>query len=341
MSKRIVICCDGTWNTRDQKSPTNVVRIHDAVLSTDADGRAQLPFYHQGVGTSGFWDRWLGGGFGLGLSHCVRDAYRFVVEHFEPGDELFFFGFSRGAYTARSTVGFIHNCGVLRPEYVDKVDDAYAIYRDRKNAELSPSGDEAKRFRKAYSHEPRIRFVGVWDTVGSLGIPLSGLRLINLVNRRWQFHDVELSRRVDAAFQALAIDERRGPFRPAVWTRHPEAGDQEIEQVWFTGVHSDVGGGYPDRELADISMAWMVERARACGLAIDYGAVAPDPFGTLHDSMTMWYRLVQQAERTLDATDPVQCLALTAYKRHERLAQDYSPENLVEYLRADGPVRDV
>src|SRR5262249_26159885 len=129
MSKKIVICCDGTWNTRDQKSPTNVVRIHDAVLPTDADGRAQVAFYHQGVGTNG-WDRLIGGAFGFGLSRCVRDAYRFVVEHFEPGDELYFFGFSRGAYTARSAVGFIHNCGILRPEYAGKVDEAYAVYRD-------------------------------------------------------------------------------------------------------------------------------------------------------------------------------------------------------------------
>ncbi|GLY64382.1 DUF2235 domain-containing protein [Amycolatopsis taiwanensis] len=339
MVKKIVICCDGTWNTPDQRAPTNVARIAEAVRPADAEGREQRTFYHRGVGTNG-WDRLIGGVFGFGLSRNVRDAYRFVVENYTPGDELFFFGFSRGAYTVRSVVGFIRNCGILRPEFADKVDEAYALYRNRKDR-TRPAAAEAKRFRSAYSQEAPIRFLGVWDTVGALGIPLSGLRLINLFNRRFQFHDTELSRNVEAAFQSLAIDERRRPFRPAVWRKHPLADGQQVEQMWFSGVHSDVGGGYPERELADIAMAWMVERARACGLALDVDTVAPDPFGKLHDSMSFLYRLLGPYERWLNHTDPLQCLASTAYKRHEQLPKEYSPDNLVNYLRADGPVKDV
>jgi uncharacterized protein (DUF2235 family) len=338
MAKKIVICCDGTWNTRDQKAPTNVTRLFDAVQPTGPDGVEQRKFYHQGVGTHG-WDRFLGGAFGIGLSRNVRDAYRDLVQNFKPGDEIYLLGFSRGAYTARSTAGFIRNCGILRPEYVDKIDEAYTLYRDRRD-HSRPAEAEATSFRKAYSHEARIRFIGVWDTVGALGIPLSGLRLINLINRRWQFHDTELSRFVDAAFHALAIDERRRPFRPAIWTKHPRAGEQQVEQVWFTGVHSDVGGGYPERHLADIAMAWMAERASSCGLALDLDAADPNPFGPLHDSLTFLYRLLSPYVRHLDDGDPYQALASSAYQRHEQ-SPDYSPENLVRYLRQNGPVAKV
>lgn len=339
MPKKIVVCCDGTWNTPDQKAPTNVTRIADAVLPTDAVGREQRKFYHRGVGTNG-WDHLIGGAFGFGLSRAVRDAYSYLVQNFKPGDELYFFGFSRGAYTARSTVGFIRNCGILRPEYADKVDEAYALYRDRRDR-TRPAREEATRFRESYSHETKIRFIGVWDTVGALGIPLSGLRLINLLNRRWQFHDTELSKFVEAAFQALAIDEQRAPFRPTIWKKHPLADGQQVEQLWFSGVHSDIGGGYPERGLADITMAWMAARARACDLALDPGALAPDPFGELHDSMSFLYRLLRPYLRHLNQDDPMQGLASTAYKRHKQFPANYSPENLVEYLRDLGAVKNI
>ncbi|HET6501985.1 MAG TPA: DUF2235 domain-containing protein [Amycolatopsis sp.] len=338
MPKKIVVCCDGTWSTPDQKAPTNVTRMAKAVLPTDAAGQEQRMFYHRGVGTNG-WDRFLGGVFGYGLSQCVRDTYRYLVQNFTPGDELYFFGFSRGAYTARSTVGFIRNCGILRPEFADRVDEAYALYRDRRD-QTHPTQAQATRFRATHSHETKIRFIGVWDTVGALGIPLRGIGLVNLFNRRFRFHDTALSRSVESAFQALAIDERRGPFRPAVWRKHPLADGQRVEQMWFAGVHSDVGGGYPERQLAAITMAWMVERAREAGLALDPQADEADPFGELHDSMTFPYGLLRPYVRRLDNADPLQCLASTAFKRHEEVS-GYSPGNLVEYLRADGAVKNV
>jgi uncharacterized protein (DUF2235 family) len=176
------------------------------LLPQDDNGREQRTFYHRGVGTNR-WERIRGGVFGAGLSRDVRDAYRFLVQNYEPGDELFFFGFSRGAFTARSTAGFVRNCGILRRSQASRVDDAYSLYRSRSST-THPRGIEASLFRRSYSHETRIGFIGVWDTVGVLGIPLDGLRLVNLLNRRWQFHDTNLSTTVDAACQALAIDEQ-------------------------------------------------------------------------------------------------------------------------------------
>lgn len=351
MSKRLVMCCDGTWNTPDQRrggtlSPTNVAKVALTVAAEDAAGVEQRTFYQRGVGT-GRWDRIRGGAFGLGLSHGVRETYRFVAENYEPGDELFFFGFSRGAYTARSTVGFIRNCGILRRDQLGRIDEAYALYRSR-TARTAPRGIEAQLFRRSYSRETTIRFVGVWDTVGALGIPLSGLRLVNLLNRRWQFHDTTLSSTVDAAFHALAIDEFRGAFRPAIWSKSDRAKDQRLEQVWFSGAHSDVGGGYPEPALAELALLWMADRARGCGLAFEQGAfaeltrdaeelrhtgkaVAPDAAGPLHDSRAGIYRLLPPFRRALGAADPEhEFVASSAVARFRR--GGYRSEGLAAYL---------
>ncbi|MCR6490796.1 DUF2235 domain-containing protein [Amycolatopsis sp. OK19-0408] len=337
--KRLVICCDGTWNSRSQPAPTNVVKVKDAVAATDPAGIEQNAYYHEGVGAGvGPVGRLAGGAFGWGLSANVQDAYRFVVKHYEPGDELFFFGFSRGAYTARSVVGFIRNCGVLRPEYVDLVSDAYRLYRDR-DEETGPASPVAERFRAEHSHEDvtPIRFVGVWDTVGALGIPLSGGRLLNLLNRRWQFHDTQLTSTVQAAYQALAVDEHRKAFVPAVWQPSPAANGQVREQVWFAGAHSDVGGGYPDQALSGLALRWMTDRAEKCGLAFTPTAFAafppPDELGVLHDSLNAFYRLFGSAQRQLGRVDPPSEYASScAEERHLRLQSRYAPPSLVRYL---------
>lgn len=244
--KRLVVCCDGTWNTASKAAPTNVVRLHEAVAERGDDGVDQRSYYVEGVGTKPL-QRMVGGVLGLGLSANVQEAYRFLVESFEPGDELFLVGFSRGAYTARSLAGLVRNVGVLRREHGTRQDEAYALYRDRAE---HPDGEVSASFRARWSHETRIRVVGVWDTVGSLGVPLGGLDVVRRVNRRWQFHDTSLSSRVDAAFHAVALDERRKAFVPTLWQplqEAPQTGEQRVEQVWFSGVHSDVGGGYAER----------------------------------------------------------------------------------------------
>jgi uncharacterized protein (DUF2235 family) len=332
MSKRLVVCCDGTWNTPDQQCPTNVTKLALAVAAQDRDGKEQRTFYHRGVGTNR-WERIGGGAFGIGLSRDVREVYRFLVLNYDPGDELFFFGFSRGAFTARSAAGFVRNAGILRREHADRVDEAYALYRDKGDAK-KPRGVEATLFRRSYSHQTRIRFIGVWDTVGALGVPLDGLRLVNVFNRRFQFHDTELSSTVDAAFQALAIDERRGPFKPTIWKKQADAPDaQQVEQVWFAGVHSDIGGGYPDNGLSDLSLTWMFDRARSCGLALKPEIpVAPDPLGKLNDSLTGIYRFIPRYDRRLGVTDrTVEYAASSAVDRHKQ-EQSYAPAGLVTYL---------
>ncbi|MEU5262764.1 DUF2235 domain-containing protein [Amycolatopsis sp. NPDC021455] len=339
MAKRLVICCDGTWDKLGRPNPTNVAKVKNAVAETDSAGIRQIAFHGDGVGTGpGLWDHLTGGAFGAGLSAKVRDAYGFVVDNFEPGDELFFFGFSRGAYTARSTVGFIRNCGVLRRENAGLVKEAYRLYRDRDTSATGPNSPKAKEFREKYAHEDRtpIRFIGVWDTVGALGIPLSGGRLLNLLNRRWQFHDTQLSSIVQSAFQALAVDEHRTSFKPAVWD--PSEG-QERAQVWFAGDHSDVGGGHPVSDLSDLALRWMTDRAHHCGLDFKPGAFTGlhpgKPLGELHESPTAFFRLFGSVVRGIGTVDPqTEFAASTAVDRHTHMKPPYAPDNLVTYLAA-------
>ncbi|GLZ48434.1 hypothetical protein Acsp06_46190 [Actinomycetospora sp. NBRC 106375] len=300
--KRLVVCCDGTWNTPDEVDengapcPSNISRIAQAVAEKAPDGTAQRLFYDKGVGTNGRLDRVIGGVFGRGVAKNVRDAYHFLVDVYEPGDEIFFFGFSRGAFTARSAAGFVRNCGILRREHAYRLDDAFALYRAR-DPQHHPTEVEAALFRRSFSHVTRIRFIGVFDTVGSLGVPLTGLPLTDLANRRYRFHDTALSGQVDGAFQALAMHERRGSFVPALWTGGAEG--QEVEQVWFTGVHSDVGGGYSDHRLADITLAWMAARARRYGLALHLpDDLDPDALGRRHVAMDGVYRWLPRRPRS-------------------------------------------
>src|SRR3954453_13848399 len=164
--KRLVVCCDGTWNRPDQTkqdvaAPTNVAKISLALAEEEDAGNPQVLHYEPGVGTRR-GERILGGGFGVGLSRNVQDCFRFLIDNYEPGDRLYFFGFSRGAYTARSTVGLIRNSGILRREHRDRIDEAYALYRSRTDR-AHPRGVGAEIFRRMYSHdEIEIEFVGVW-----------------------------------------------------------------------------------------------------------------------------------------------------------------------------------
>jgi uncharacterized protein (DUF2235 family) len=321
--KRLVVCCDGTWNRPDHidqgvAAPTNVAKVALAVADQDDAASPQLLHYQAGVGTRR-WERLAGGGFGVGLSRNVQECYRFVVDNYAPGDELYFFGFSRGAFTARSTVGLVRNAGILRPEHRDRIEQAYALYRDPRR-DTEPSGIAAQLFRRSYSYdEVYVQFVGVWDTVGALGIPIDGFRP-PLLSRLWSFHDTKLSRYVRNAFHAVAIDERRGPFKPTLWDAQPDAEGQTLEQVFFAGVHCDIGGGYRDPELSEIPLLWMAGNARRCGLAfksdhlvvdeIDRGSdarragrtVAPDPRGELHNSRTRFYLALPAYDRPLVGT---------------------------------------
>jgi len=341
------VCCDGTWNTPDQTSdgqpcPTNVTKIALAVAPEDTVGTAQVMYYHRGVGTDR-GDHLPGGAFGFGLSRDVQRAYSFIVENYEPGDQLFFFGFSRGAFTARSTVGFVRNAGILRRQNAGLLDEAYALYRDR-SPSSHPRALESELFRRSYSHETRIRFIGVWDTVGALGIPLSGVRLVNLINRRWQFHDTDLSTMVDAAFQALAVDEKRQPFKPTIWSQQPDAVGQRLEQVWFSGVHCDVGGGYPSTALSDITLRWMVDRARSYGLELRqdaFSTTCPDALGKIQESRKGVYRLLPPFVRPMGQKDHGHESVGSSVLERQKKDPAYAPPGLMTFLEGPHDVTQV
>ena len=335
VARRLIACSDGTWNTPEQNSPTNVVKISRAITPTAPDGTSQIVFYDPGVGTDNLLDKFSGGAFGLGISKNVQDAYRFLVHNYTDGDEIYLFGCSRGAYTSRSAAGLIRKCGLLRKQHAGRLKRAFQIYRKRDADADTP---EAIRFRQSYSHNPlRIKFIGVWDTVGALGIPLDPLRFLG--RNRFEFHDVRLSRSVDYAYHAVAIDERRGPFEATLWEQHPEATKQVVEQVWFSGVHMDVGGGYDDDGLSDLALVWMIDKARETGLAFDeeyVRSLRPDGRAPLHDSRTFLYRLLGPRIRSIGTATCAHESVHAAACDRRRGDLSYHPTNLEDYVRRHG-----
>jgi uncharacterized protein (DUF2235 family) len=301
MFKRLIVCCDGTWNSEDMEGGTNVWKLSELVLAQDPQGVEQRVMYLPGVGTDlrrsaiGRRLSQLGGGiFGWGLNANVLEAYRWLMEEYEPGDELWLFGFSRGAYTARSLAGLIRNCGVVRRRHAQRMNQAMTIYRAR-NSASAPDAPQSRSFRRNYAHEvAAVRFLGVWDTVGALGVPGLAGKAFWLWNRRYRFHDVDLSRRVEHAYHAVAVDERRPAFAPSLWSESSTGQRTHVEQVWFAGVHSDVGGGYAETGLSNETLRWMLVKACAAGLAIDAEKAAahvPDLAEPIHDSRWVVHRL--------------------------------------------------
>ncbi|MEE8518901.1 MAG: DUF2235 domain-containing protein [Dehalococcoidia bacterium] len=337
MAKRIVVCADGTWNQPNQEHPTNVVKAARAVSEVDKHGISQVVFYDPGIGSSGrWWDRIRGGATGKGLDKNVQDGYRYLVRNYEPGDELFFLGFSRGAYTIRSLIGLIRNVGLLKPSQEDKLPDAFALYR-RRDPDSHPDKQASSDFRTDFSLEvtPEVKFVGLWDTVGALGIPVRALR--NFTMKRYGFHDVRLSGLVQNAYQALAIDERRKPFRPSLWEAEPKKG-QKVEQVWFVGVHTDVGGGNPNDGLADVTFEWMMDKAHECGLELNKtfldARIDANSNGPRHNSMSFGYRILGEHNRPLGQgkSAVTEWVHATAKRRRKDPVFNYDPKNLADYL---------
>ena len=363
--KRLIVCCDGTWNRPDQldhgvAAPTNVAKISLALADADASGNPQLLHYETGVGTRRS-ERFLGGAFGVGLSRNIQECYAFLVDNYEPGDELYFFGFSRGAYTARSLVGLVRNCGILLPTNRHRIEQAYKLYRNP-DKDTEPSGIAAELFRRSHSYpDVYVQFIGVWDTVGALGIPIDGFRP-PLLSRLWTFHDTTLSRYVRNAYHAIAIDERRRPFRPTLWVKKDDVQDQTLEQVWFAGVHCNVGGGYRDAGLSEIPLLWMAEKARGCGLVFkpdhlvvkskedDPKArrsgleVAPNYGAELRNSRTKFYKLQRPYDRRLagdgGAVVDGGAVASSAKRRHDTDGA-YRPPGLAEWLTASDQIAAV
>jgi len=265
MSKRIAFCADGTWDSASKH--TNVYKLYKALL-TKSD---QMPFYDDGVGADTRpIEALVGGAFGTGIWNKIKEGYTKIAHVYEQDDEVFLFGFSRGAFTARSLAGMIAACGLPTKDFKDElVDTAFDAYRDKANRQ-----EKLKALAGCNMYNGAITMVGVWDTVGSLGIP-SAIGGIDPI--AYGFLDTSLSPCIKNAYHALAIDERRAQFPPTLWTGQPAAG-QTLEQVWFTGAHSDVGGGEPEdgpgtTALSDITLSWMIDKASALGLQFDPAVV--------------------------------------------------------------------
>ena len=337
--KRIVICADGTWNIRDQvdkktnkRRPTNVTKVARAILPRAADGVDQVVVYHDGVGTEGGLDRYTGGGFGHGIEDNVRSLYRSILYNYAPGDELYFFGFSRGAFTVRTLAGFMNQVGLVEKDDDYYIPEIYACY-ERSEGPGSRGWTYAFRNVQGTRPCPPIRFIGVWDTVGALGAP--GL-LGQLFNRnKYRYHDVGLNQNIQNAYQALAIDERRKPFQPDIWKR-PSGWTGNLEQAWFAGVHSNVGGSYTPDGLANEALHWLVEKAEGLGLQFDgvflthYSACFNS---VLHDSMSTAYRLMGEHVRPIGrhAADG-ECIHQSAIDRLNHPPSAYAPVNLRAHL---------
>jgi len=305
--KKLVVCFDGTWNTLGNTdegvpAPTNVADLEKYIKS----GPSVKTFYIAGVGTSGGkLKRLYEGSTGAGLTKDLGQGYRWLAENYQPGDKIYFFGFSRGSYTARSLAGMIGSVGLMdltgsslskneRKRAVNSAMDAYKgnkkkLSRNQEVGAIAPVKKKYLEYLRGTGAVP-IQFLGVWDTVGALGIPDDfGFWKFAFGNlARYKFHDTRLGEIVKNACHAVAIDERRVDFRPTLWTDIDAHAGQNIEQVWFTGVHGDIGGSYADTDLGDLTLKWMMQAAKKAGLAFKPGvltALKGKPDGKLHNSI--------------------------------------------------------
>ena len=281
MPKRIVVCSDGTGNSAIKGRGTNVFKLFEAVdLDThrfDPEATPQIAIYDDGVGTENFKPlKILSGATGWGLSRNVKHLYKELARVYDPGDDIYMFGFSRGAFTVRTLVGFIQACGLIDPERLQPktfatlqqaVDEGYKAYRQCYRPALwrplvKAKGGANERFKKEYSHADAIpiRFLGVWDTVDAVGMPFRLSDVINATVYQFKFADRTLSPLVRRACQALAVDEPRESFAPLLWDEAP-GDDARIRQVWFAGAHSNVGGGYPKQGMSLVALDWLLSEA--------------------------------------------------------------------------------
>lgn len=339
--KRLVFCFDGTWQKLSQANPTNVVLTAESVVPLVSNNVAQAVFYDEGIGSGNhFAEHFLGGVFGVGMMDVLADAYRFLMFNYTAGDELYVFGFSRGAFTARSFVGLMSTCGILDRRFASKAADLIKRYekrprnKDKKkvwdaemlvyraenctNVTISPDEDtwraaHVSGYKSGDAPRLNVQYVGVWETVGALGVP-GWLHFSALFDWRYRFHDTDLTDLVKFARHAVAVDERRLDYKPTLWTNTDQLNQDRrfsptdpkapYQQKWFPGGHGAVGGGGDRRGLTDEAMAWVWEGALAAGLQLDttpgsriYG-LNPTPLEWLDPmSQPMGWSIPEIAER--------------------------------------------
>ena len=322
MSKNIVVFIDGTDDTfaSGAKNNSNVGLLYEACVN---DAR-QFKFYSDGPGIGGHI---LASAVGTGVSVRVQRGYDWCQENYEDGDQIFLFGFSRGAFAARSVAGMIRAVGLRRKESQATNDDAFAVYEQAKD---NPAA--AAAFKAANSRDVKIHFIGVWDTVGSVALPLAlTLKSIPLA----PFHDVEFGPDIENAFHAVSIDEERWDFQPTYFNPALVQPGQNLEQVFFPGVHSDVGGGYTDDpSLSRITLAWIANHAKDHGLLIaDESVLKFDPndcYGTLHDSYGALYDFRSRFFRPIDFNGRIHMAAKQRLEDANKACKPgaYNPRNI-------------
>ncbi|MBR0694816.1 DUF2235 domain-containing protein [Bradyrhizobium lablabi] len=307
LKKRLALFLDGTWNQVSDN--TNIWRFRALFASVSADGREQRAYYSTGLGTK-FGERIRGGMFGTGIDTAITSAYEWLIENYAPGDDIFIFGFSRGAYTARSLSGFVSKCGLLQsgaPLGVNQLYKRYRRPRQRTIRELIAARDEGttdfsfeEGWMVKYAQAVPIKFLGVFDTVGALGVPFPLLQQIR--GSAYPFLNTGLRQNNEYAFHALAIDEHRKAFAPTLWSNEGATNAkprpiERTEQRWFVGAHANVGGGCFDDPLASLPFKWLERKANALGLAfrdgfeVDPNAIAGKVSDSYGEFMGGLYRL--------------------------------------------------
>ena len=317
MKKRIAICIDGTWSRLNQKSPTNIAKIARSVEHESKDGAKQIVVYTPGVGAADDLQAsasgaLAGGLFGEGLERDIVQTYVRLSLNYQAGDEIFIFGYSRGAFSARSLAAMIRRCGVLRRRHVDQASAAFALYRSGKPADHPDCAAFRNQFGKSARGGPDghghkadvdVAYIGLFDTVGQRGLP-SGLGpLTDWMNKRYEFHDVTLGAHVRSARHACAIDEARFAFPPTLWSNIDDLNapfrarglaplDLPYQQRWFPGTHGDIGGGAEGAKLANFALQWIVEGAERAGLAFDRSEGSPFAAATSPEELDPLAKLV-------------------------------------------------
>lgn len=286
--KRLILFFDGTW--LDVLDESNVYLLAKNVASYGPDGKRQKFFYSPGVGNT-VLSKIPGGIAGIGLQDNLIEGYEWLCRNYDDGDEIWIFGFSRGAYTARSLAGLIRKCGLLFITNPATLHASLALYRNKTfkagpflepasgpPRDVRPDETTAVAFRSRFSRDVTIDFLGIWDTVGALGIPFAGR-----FNNRFRWHDTQLSKIVRRGYHALAIDEHRAAFNATPWVdgesraQLSTSSPREVEQRWFIGSHGDIGGGCEDPTLSTISLAWMQTKATQAGLGLRHSGVEVSP----------------------------------------------------------------
>jgi len=334
----IIVCADGTWNRPEEDIekdfPTNVLKLARAIAPSVGDYRQHV-FYDWGLGS--YHSQLTAAATGRGIHKNILDGYRYIVQNYNPGDNIFLFGFSRGAYTVRALSGLINNCGILKRIDARLIAQAWKLYKSPL-AKKHPNGSDACAFREKHAQASRnIHFVGVWDTVGSLGIPFS---LMGLLASHDEFYDTKMGSNITFARHAVAMDELREDFEPTLWMPKPGV---DLKQVWFAGTHSDVGGSYPPDKTtgymaSDAPLGWMLKEAKAAGLNVEAhikNELTNGVHGSIHRSRKHVYRFKSPLYRELFPYGKPTKIHPSVKARY--LADsDYRPKRLTELIDYHG-----